>query len=210
MLADGAHSHAGRLYVLGGGLKAVTVGMPHSVCGTIEVDYLEATQSHAVCLALLDQDREPMVGPPAEGSTEGKPIEFGPIKIDTGIPAGHPIGFTHEDAPTLTVWKRDGTTVSIRKAMDETAALLARAKAAPVVYPDLQTILWPTSKATSRSAALAGVGVPPPSATPAEPHHSRLQPREDGGKFKRAGLFQRAHVKGGAPVHDSSKFALFR
>lgn len=93
LLADGAHSVAGRLYVLGGGLRSVTLGMPHSICGTLEVDYLEATQPHEVCLELLDDEKEPVLAvPPSEDAMETQPVRLGPIRIDTGIPAGHPIG----------------------------------------------------------------------------------------------------------------------
>jgi len=93
MIADGAHAVGGRLYVLGGGIAAVIVGQPHAVFGILEVDYLEATRPHDVCLQLLDSEHEPVIAVPSpESPEEGQPIKMGPIKIDTGIPAGHPVG----------------------------------------------------------------------------------------------------------------------
>lgn len=77
----------------------------------------------------------------------------------------------------------------VEKAMDRCARDLLVPVPELILTDDEMAIVKAMS--SSRSAALAGAGLSPPSPAPAQPHHSTTQPRAHDGSFH-TGLFRSA------------------
>jgi hypothetical protein len=85
MIADAAQAVGGKLYILGGGWSITgPEPAPSALAMKIEVPWTEANRPHAIRLALVDADGQPVIA-------GDKALEI-TAELEVGRPAGLPAG----------------------------------------------------------------------------------------------------------------------
>jgi uncharacterized protein DUF6941 len=88
LLADSAQAVGNKLYILGGGWSAVTVGAPFAVAVKVEVPWIQGSDPHTLRLDLLDIDGYPVCArSPSDDVGENAPIVV-ERTLETATPAG--------------------------------------------------------------------------------------------------------------------------
>jgi hypothetical protein len=84
MLADHAQAFNNKLFILGGGLSTVQIGVPFAIALLIEVPWDQANEKHNFVLRLIDEDGNAVLLP---GPAEPSPVEVG-MAFEVGRPPG--------------------------------------------------------------------------------------------------------------------------
>ncbi len=103
LLCDWAEEMKGKLYIMGGGWSHLVIDRPVTIglAVRLEVPWNETNQKHAIQVALLDADNQPVASGDKPVNVEGE-FEVGrPIGTTAGIPLIVPLAFRFQNLDLL-------------------------------------------------------------------------------------------------------------